>query len=391
MDYKLIPTEHLDQVVKLKDYCFVKRHEADHMDDIGPWLEIGAGLGGYDGKELASQLLIHPLEMNVFGHRYPMGGIAMVSTYPEYRQGGVTKGLLQAAFKKMKKDGQILSVLSPFSIGFYRHFGYEVFFENSNYSIPVEKMALRQEASGRVVRFDYESDNCDDCLPKIKAFHQTIVEQTNGYMVRDDRWWNRLRLREPFDHFGVSLNQMGEVDGYVRYVWNKPQLEITDFHVANGHAMRVLWQYIQSHQSQISTVVGKSSLGDSLAFHLKEPVFERSGFYDMMIRIVDVEAFLKDYAFKKRHQPLYVSIEDPHADWNQAVFKIDTDGQVKKVLAVQDDSLLKMAIGPFSALMAGYQSLDWYRQFGYAEVTDQQAKYWQAAIPYGNPRFNDFF
>ena len=48
--------------------------------------------------------------------------------YPEYRQGGVTKGLLQAAFKKMKKDGQVLSVLSPFSIGFYRHFGYEVFF-----------------------------------------------------------------------------------------------------------------------------------------------------------------------------------------------------------------------------------------------------------------------
>ena len=64
------------------------------------------------------------------GQEWKMGGIAGVATYPEYRRNGYVKKLLIQALEKMRNDQQIVSLLHPFDIGFYRKFGWEVFTEN---------------------------------------------------------------------------------------------------------------------------------------------------------------------------------------------------------------------------------------------------------------------
>lgn len=38
--------------------------------------------GWFHGENLASQIVIYPMEMNIEGERFEMGGITGVATYP---------------------------------------------------------------------------------------------------------------------------------------------------------------------------------------------------------------------------------------------------------------------------------------------------------------------
>ena len=61
-----------------------------------------------------------------------MGGIAGVATWPENRRQGHVSTLLKHALQEMKSKGQTLSFLHPFSIPFYRKFGWELYAEYKN-------------------------------------------------------------------------------------------------------------------------------------------------------------------------------------------------------------------------------------------------------------------
>ncbi|WP_338147597.1 GNAT family N-acetyltransferase, partial [Lysinibacillus fusiformis] len=60
--------------------------------------------------------------------------MGFVATYPEYRQQGIIKRLMIEALQKMRDNGQTISVLAPFFVSFYRHFGWELFFEKLHYT-----------------------------------------------------------------------------------------------------------------------------------------------------------------------------------------------------------------------------------------------------------------
>lgn len=86
-----------------------KAREADRHQIVGYRM---------DGN-LAGKLHIIPLEVTIQGKKFMMGGISSVATWPEYRRLGIAKKLLYHALVKMKEQGQVLSYLHPFSVGFY--------------------------------------------------------------------------------------------------------------------------------------------------------------------------------------------------------------------------------------------------------------------------------
>lgn len=61
-----------------------------------------------------------------------MGGIAGVATWPENRRGGLVSKLLSKALARMNEEGQVLSCLHPFSVPFYRKFGWELYTDYKN-------------------------------------------------------------------------------------------------------------------------------------------------------------------------------------------------------------------------------------------------------------------
>lgn len=389
MHFQIISKSEIDEVVKLRRYCFEPVHANATDEDMLPWLEQGAIIGGYDGKQLATQLVVFPFVSNVFGVEMKMGGIGWVSTYPEYRSGAHTSQLMRESLAKMRADGQVLSTLAPFSEAFYRKFGWDVYFENTEYRIPSDALTLRESESGRVVRFNYTEKG--EWFEKVKTFHNEVVRTLNGQIFRDNDWWQRLEDRTPEDHFVVSLDADGLIEGYMRYNTKDETFRIKDFYSINVHSDRVLWGYVRSHSSQVEEVVGTMPAHSSFPVIFKEPNVERKVYFDKMIRIVDVEAFLKLYPFVELEETLYVKVNDSQAEWNDAFFQIDLDGSVEKVLDAPGDKVLEMDIGAFSTLMVGFHGIDWYERNGQAKIAPLLVPVWRKALAVGYPSINENF
>lgn len=389
--YQPIPNTDIDQVAKLKDYCFKTSLDSSRSPTFRYWVKKSTALGAYDNQKLVSQLLILPFQMNIFGVPFEMGGVATVSTYPEYREGGVTKQLLLQSLEKMRENNQSISVLSPFSVSFYRHFGWELFFENTRYTILSEELVVRNRVEGRVVRFDYGCPDSEKWMERIQEFHKKEVARRHGNQYRDDMWWERIKERNPDSCYAISLNEKQQIEGYMRYEIQKKEFQVKDFYASCQDAEKKLWQFIQAHASQVTTITGTSPAQDSFGFHFTNPEVKREIYFEKMIRIVDVEQFLRQFPFKKIKAPLYVKVKDKKADWNNHIFKIEGIGKVGKVVSDVPANVLEMEIGPFSAMMMGYHSLGWYSRNGYAHITSEEMIHWETAIPCDYPAYHDYF
>ncbi|MBS4213970.1 GNAT family N-acetyltransferase [Neobacillus rhizophilus] len=74
----------------------------------------------------AAKLHIIPLSIYIKDAEWNMGGIAGAATYPEYRRTGYVKSFILESLKQMRDNVQIVSLLHPFDIGFYRKYGWEI-------------------------------------------------------------------------------------------------------------------------------------------------------------------------------------------------------------------------------------------------------------------------
>lgn len=388
LEYRIIAKDEEKQILDIRDYCFRHVYQGKTLEDFRNWIKASTTIGAFDKEKLASQLMILPLQMNVHNQIYSMGGIGFVAAYPEYRSSGVMKQVMIHALKQMREQGQLISVLGPFSVSFYRHFGWEVFFDRLNYTLPIEDLPYANADLRAIIRFDY--DQVTHGLELVKQLYTQYADKTNGMMQRDEKWWRRLEMRQPKAVFAVAMNEQGEPEGYIRYTVQDMTFIILDFIAMNSEAEQQLWQYVKVHESNVSVVEGAVSAQDSFGSLWTQPQFEKQIVQDKMIRIVDVEKFLSAYPFHSIEKSLYLNVTDQFASWNQGVYKIES----KKVTKIVDKDLkdcLQMDITSLSAYLAGYHDIEWYRYQNKVRATNEVMNDWNKAVPKGFPQFYGHF
>lgn len=390
MEYRNVRKNEIDQVIKIKDYCFLNTYSGKRLEDFKYWAEVSTIIGAFDQNDLAGQIVILPLAMNIHGQQYQMGGIGFVATYPEYRNAGIMKQLIKVSLERMREQKQWVSVLGPFSVSFYRYFGWELFFDKVQYEVSMHQLPLKKENIGQVIRFDYNDKR--EYLDQVKKIYQDYALNTNGVMLRDEAWWKRLEMRDPDSSFALSIDSKGNHQGYIRYVRRGQNLILLDQVTLNIEAERSLWEFIKTHRSNFTTVTGLAAAQDSFGTLWDEPQFKQELLHDKMIRIVDVEQFLTMYPFKEHTEKLYLNVTDVFAPWNQGFYEISSR-QVKKVMKdnVPAGKCLKMDISSLSSYLSGYQGLKWYHYHGKAEGSEQSLKDWEQAVPKERPRFYEHF
>lgn len=389
--YQIVQPNNYEQVLKLKNYCFRPAYEGERLEDFMHWVNVSTIQGAFDQEELVSQLIILPLRMTVFEVPYDMGGIGFVSTYPEYRNAGIMKQVLLRSLEAMRERGQLLSVLSPFSVSFYRHFGWELFFDKVQYELPAQQLVHSGKTTGNIHRFAELDLDFDYWFSKIKIFYNEQIAIQNGRMIREDDWWQRLLRRTSDTSFAVYLDEVGKVMGYIRYTIQNLTLELLDFNAISYESQQNLWQFIQSHTAEVEKIIGEDSNQQSFGTAFLNPQFQQKIVQDKMIRIIDVERFLCSYPFEKIDETLYLNVQDKQAEWNNQVFKIEQEGQVTIVKTPKNEEMLTMDVGKLSSLMVGYHSLDWYVFRKEANGSDKIIKQWDEALPKEYPSFYDYF
>lgn len=391
MNINIVSPNDYWQIHQLRDYCFPNKYTGARRDDFHYWIEHSTTLGAYDDKKVVGQLLILPLNMTVHGVHYKMGGIGFVATYPEYRQQGIMKRLMTEALKKMRDNGQTISVLAPYSVSFYRYFGWELFFEKLHYTIPQAGFPDLGKQLDVVKRMSFEWLD-PDLFQAIKGFHNAMAIVQNGGMVRDDAWWKRIERRSPESHFAAYF-QEGHLEGYIRYAIQQGTFEVQDFIVTNHLAEQAIWRYITSHAASVSSITGVTSNHYPFGFYFKEPQFKKEVIQDVMVRVVDVYAFMQQYPWREIDDILTIRIEDSFCHWNAHVYQINKNGHVSiiETNSTVTMHMLTLPINLFSAMMVGYLTVKEAIVYANQPIVEKIIDQWQRALPTEKPAFYEYF
>lgn len=354
--------------------------QAKHHQVFGIWEE----------EKLASKLHIIPLKVNIQGKAVEMGGIAGVASYPEYRRNGYVKHLLSHALKEMKECGQIISLLHPFDIHFYRKYGWEIFTDKKEIVIEQKDLKMIGKVTGQIKRYDKESHN-----ETIEKIYHEYCSRFEGMLVRSHEWWEKQIYHG--EKIAVFYDEKKLGRGYILYRVKDKEMMVEEL-VALDHEARVnLWNFICQHDSMVEKVKIHTSIHEPFPFFTYQPKLKTEIYPYFMARIVDVEAFLTNYSFIASDSKVFIHIQDEYAPWNNGTYLLTNEG-VKVFKEKQGSSCahppergVTMDIRSLTAILLGYKRPSQLYEMELLKGKGAEVSELEKRIPILKPFIYDFF
>lgn len=353
-----------------------------------PMMEKADVIGWFDNDTLVSQVAVYPMEVQIFGKKYAMGGLTGVGTYPEYSNMGLMYRLLEQALKNMRKKGQYICYLYPYSIPYYRRKGWEIISDKISYEIKDYQLPKNRQVPGSVQRVKTESEEVEKTYARYAA-------HTHGAIIRDELAWNEYWLWDKDDIMAaIYYNEKGEPDGYIIYWIENEVFYIKDMIFNNEEARTGLWNFVSAHFSMIDRVEGNTYTDEPLAFLLEDASIKEviSPYY--MGRIVDFQAFIADYPFK----PMGIDWEwrftmtDPLMECNRGSFLLriskDGKGEAKRIEEQCSDQI---SIQTMTTMLMGYKRPVYLSKIGRIQAEEDVIDMLEYAIEQETPYISDYF
>lgn len=379
-----LPESYHREAVRLSEYAFQYQVSDERLENtLQKMKDFQQVLGILDEEKLAAKLHILPLNINIGDKRFKMGGIAGVATYPEYRRNGYVKDLLHHTLIMMRERGLSISMLHPFSVPFYRKYGWELFCDRLICEIDSDNLVMQERVYGRIKRCTKESHNED-----IEDIYQQYASSFSGMLVRDSNWWSYSVYR---DYLGaVYYDPMHRPTGYMLYKISGGEMKIAEFVPLNAEARKGLWNFISQHDSMIAKLTITTHKDDPLFYTLKEPRVKAKVTPYFMVRIVDVEQFINQYPFNwsSSGEAVTLTITDSFASWNNKTFILKN----KQIQTMEKrDTGIEMTINELSSILFGYKKIETLNRLEQVMGTDREIHSFAAMIPEQMPFFYDFF
>ena len=350
MEVRIIQNNETEQMIPLRDYCFSRRYTGDKLQDYVNWTKNSTSTGAFFGDKLVGQMMSLPLQQQLYNQTMKMAGVGFVGVYPEFRSSGVMRKIIQESLKKMRSEEQYVSILGPFSVSYYRKMGWEVIFDSITYTVDMRDFpTISLHNQPKFKRFDFS----DWPSETIKKMYNEIAMTRNGWMLRDDSWWERLQLREGDSYFVLVE------DGFMRYRKEGTTFIIEDIVTRSYKVQQELLYYITLHRSNFFKVRGVSSINNPLNYFLTSVPCERLVGNQFMGRIVDVEKVMSNVPIIESSNSSYLKINDPLCDWNQGYFRVQ-NGMFERITEkdVLEDAIIEISIQALSAVFFGYKTMN---------------------------------
>lgn len=312
--------------------------------------------------KLAAAGSILSFGVNVNGITFESGGICGVATWPEYRRLGLIRSFMNYSLLHMRDSGCSLSLLHPFSIGFYRKFGWELFNDRKVMELTLDQLPRWKMDVGIVVKIDDWSI--------IQPVYEQYARKYNGMIMRNTAWWKERILNKRKSQIITYFDVHQKPRGYIYYQVEKRELTVHEFIYLDETAKRALWTYIGNHDSMIHKVNLNAPADDMLSFQIGEPSIQANFVPYCMARIVDLQAFVQKYKFCTDNACHFdIFIEDDDAPWNQNGYEMVIDSNGNAVLnnkAVENLSKghLICSIGTITAILLGYRTASIMKSIG---------------------------
>ena len=354
-----------------------------------PVLKKTESYGWFDGEKLASQISIYPMQVNIFGQMYKMGGVTGVATYPEYMNLGLMSSLIKTALNSMRENHQCVSMLVPYMIPYYRKKGWEIVTDKMTYTIKDTQLPKRREVSGMVERVGIDSED-------LRIVHNAFTRMRHGALKRNELEWEEYWRWEADDVIvAVYYNEAGEPKGYLVYYIANDIFRIKELVYINQEARHGLWNYVSAHFSMIDKVVGTNYTNEPMAFLLEDSEIQEEIEPNVMARIVDFEAFIKKYPFDiiSIHDDLHFIIHDPVMECNCGDFSLRWDKQGNTIIerGGTRGERVECDIQTLTAMFYGYKRPTYLKRVERLDASDDAVRILEDIIPIEQPYFSDYF
>ncbi|MFI2855938.1 enhanced intracellular survival protein Eis [Paenibacillus sp. JSM ZJ436] len=392
MEMRNLSMDEFEDSISLSEYAFQYTLTKEQKDKKRELFRPEQFWGCFEEGKLQAKLSILPFQIYLHNQKFSMGGIAGVATWPENRRKGHVAKLLKHALQHMRAEGQVISFLHPFSIPFYRKFGWEVFTDTLTYKLQMHQLPPKSSVPGRIVRGAAD-------INLLSSLYEAFAERFNGTLVRTTEWWKHSVLKDQV-HTAVYYTEDGEPQGYILYELKDKELVCSEFVFLHEQARSALWTYISNHDARIEEVTLTMVPGDDrLPFMLPDPRIRQERFPYFMARIVDVEAFLSSYPLHHiTDEGWTLHISDEAAPWNDGVWIIQSNAdtgiivqKVEEAVKGSSPDQLHLDIGALTALLLGYVKPAELVQAGRLQGDETALQRLEASIPVRPPMLMDFF
>lgn len=345
--------EELDQSLDLSSFAFQYplTPEAREIRKAEQKPENTWGYFDEQGR-LCAKTTVHPLRMWLGGQSLEIGGVASVATWPEYRRQGLVSQLLCHVLNELKESKVTVALLHPFSIHFYRKFGWELCVELKRYEVRMEQLG-RFNMEGSMHRLEQPSEH-------VELLMQLYTTYSRRYQValdRDEAWW-RSKVLNGDKICSVYKDLDGNNQGYILYQMLDRHLQVQEMVYLTREARDGMLAFLGNHDSMADKVSMNAPVDDRLPFVLSDPRIKQEIWPYFMGRIVDVVQFAASYTFKYVGEKfeLCLRIQDNKAPWNEGLFlwSIQADGS-GVVQQTDGDADLSCDISTLSGMLLGYK------------------------------------
>lgn len=397
----------MEESLRLSEFAFQFTLPPDRLESVKEQMqeEPADYWAVLDGETIAAQATVLGLQVYVGGKVLEAGGVASVATWPEYRRKGLVAELLTHSLQEMRARGQVLSMLHPFAVGFYRKFGWEVYTDNKKYVIKSSQLPPRVAYPGKIERRGSHEG--------LAALYDTYASRYNGTIARTPIWWKHRVAGRKKGQIAVYVDAQGKEQGYLLYDVKDMRMTVHELVALNLEAETAIWSFIAQHDSMMEEVTITVPADDTYPDRLPNPRISQEIFPYFMARIVDVEALLVQYPFLKstRTDRFQLRISDRHAPWNNRTLglivdaegtgvvvpegesTVDTEGQGNVAAPGESaaGSIIDMDIAAFTALLLGYRKGMQLSASGRITGDAETINRLQTRIPEQTPWLPDFF
>lgn len=336
----------------------------------------------------ALNIFTRPVTLN--GGEIDAGLVASVAVPPEERRRGYARRLMVGLLDELYAQRTPLSLLFPFSVGFYRGLGYGL--ANFTWLMELAPRLLPDHAERLHVRRAGPDDEA-----ALRACYQQArrLPQNNGWPSRGAWEWQH-RVAKP-EHEKAVFVEDGQVEGYLVYTltWGTGAVpaKVVEWVWVTDRAWRGLAGFLAALGEQATSVSYNAPQGSPLLFALPEP-YDRSQaaaeftFYPaarlvngFMLRVVHLPA-----ALAARRYPAHLTtefvlhVEDAQLPANSQPLLVQIASGAATATATTASPQVRTAMAAFSQLYAGVMTAEQARTVGMLHGDDASCAALSAAF-----------
>ncbi|HEY4002390.1 MAG TPA: GNAT family N-acetyltransferase [Candidatus Xenobia bacterium] len=215
-----------------------------------PWLQRGDTLVAERAGRMVGHATAMRFTVRLGAVDEPMRGVAAVTVVPEARRAGVADTLLRGLLHRMKEEGATWTFLYPFSISFYRKFGWGIADTFDLLTVRPGQFPASRERS--FVRRLEPGDR-----PAVEALYEK--ERGNGNLYRTEAWW-KTRVWERVSDGAVYDHHDG-VRGYLLYralpeamILGRQVIEVQEYVAPDVPSLQGLLGFLHALGEQFSEI-----------------------------------------------------------------------------------------------------------------------------------------